>query len=267
MCVNDLLASGGEPLFFLDYLSSSKIEEKLFLDLISSINLACKESNCSLVGGETAEMPGMYKKGDFDLAGFSVGVVERSNLLSRDKVKNDSIIIGLESSGFHSNGYSLIRKVIKNSKIKLSDPPPYKSIMNTLGDDLLIPTKIYVKDLLPLIKKKLISSIAHITGGGIFENLSRIVPKHLKSTIDTKKFKIPEKFIWIKEEGKIKKVEMLKTFNCGIGMILIIDKKNKKNVFDYLSKKKINYHLLGIVEKTKLPKSVEINNFGIWDLI
>ena len=267
MCVNDLLASGGEPLFFLDYLSSSKIEEKLFLDLISSITLACNESNCSLVGGETAEMPGMYKNGDFDLAGFSVGVVERCNLLSKNNVKSDSIIIGLESSGFHSNGYSLIRKVIKNSKIKLSDPPPYKSNMKTLGDDLLVPTKIYVKDLLPLIKKKLISSIAHITGGGIFENLSRIVPKHLISTIDTKIFKIPEKFIWIKEEGKIKKIEMLKTFNCGIGMILIIDKKNKKNVFDYLSKKKINYHLLGIIEKTKLPKNVEIKNFGIWDLI
>ena len=267
MCVNDLLASGGEPLFFLDYLSSSKIEEKLFLDLISSITLACKESNCSLVGGETAEMPGMYKNGDFDLAGFSVGVVERCNLLSKNNVKSDSVIIGLESSGFHSNGYSLIRKVIKNSKIKLSDPPPYKSNMKTFGDDLLVPTKIYVKDLLPLIKKKLISSIAHITGGGIFENLSRIVPKHLTSTIDTKIFKIPEKFIWIKEEGKIKKIEMLKTFNCGIGMILIIDKKNKKNVFDYLSKKKINYHLLGIIEKTKLPKNVEIKNFGIWDLI
>ena len=267
MCVNDLLASGGEPLFFLDYFSSSKIEEKPFLDLISSITLACKESNCSLVGGETAEMPGMYKNGDFDLAGFSVGVVERSNLLSKSKVKNNSTVIGLESSGFHSNGYSLIRKVIKNSKIKLSDPPPYKSSMKTLGDDLLIPTRIYVKDLLPLIKKNLISSIAHITGGGIFENLSRIVPRQLKSTLDNKKFEIPERFIWIKEQGKINKVEMLKTFNCGIGMILIINKENKEDVFDYLFKKKIKYHLLGIVEKTKLSKNVEIKNFGIWDLI
>ena len=267
MCVNDLLASGGEPLFFLDYLSSSKIKEKLFLDLISSITSACKESNCSLVGGETAEMPGMYKKGDFDLAGFSVGVVERSNLLSKKKVKNNSIIIGLESSGFHSNGYSLIRKVIENSKIKLSDPPPYKSKMKTIGDDLLIPTKIYVKDLLPLIKKNLVSSIAHITGGGIFENLSRIIPGHLRSVIDTKEFKIPERFIWIKEKGKIKKVEMLKTFNCGIGMILIINKKNKKNVFDYFSKKKINYHFLGMVEKNESSKNVEIKNFGIWNLI
>ena len=162
MCVNDLLSNGGNQ-FFLDYIASSKIKKNVFLDLILSINSACAEAGCSLVGGETAEMPGFYKKDEFDIAGFSVGVVERENLLYKNKVKSNSIIIGLESSGFHSNGFSLIRKVLKSKKISLKGKVPYKSNFKTIGMDLIQPTKIYVQTVLPLIKKLL--SISHITGG------------------------------------------------------------------------------------------------------
>ena len=239
MCVNDLLANGGEPLFFLDYIASSKIKKNQFLQLITSINLACKEAGCSLVGGETAEMPGLYKKDEFDLAGFSVGVVERKNILKKENIKENSVLIGLESNGFHSNGYSLIRKIIKEQKISLKIKTPYKSSKRNLGDDLIEPTKIYIKYVLPLIKKKKISAIAHITGGGIFENLERIVPRNFFAEINTEKFFIPEKFLWLKKVGGIESVEMLKTFNCGIGLILVVNANESKKVINFLKKKKV----------------------------
>jgi phosphoribosylformylglycinamidine cyclo-ligase len=268
MCVNDILANGGEPLFFLDYIASSKIKNDEFLQLITSINKACKDAGCSLVGGETAEMPGMYKKNDFDIAGFSVGVVERMNLLGEKKVKKDFLIIGLDSNGFHSNGFSLIRKIIKTKKISLTKTPPYKSKFHSLGIDLLQPTTIFVKSVLPLIKNNYIKAISHITGGGIFENLERIIPENMLAHINFKQFSIPESFLWIKEIGKIKKKEMLKTFNCGIGLILIIDPKNSTNVFYYFKKKKINFHIMvKITSGKKIKKKVFIENFGTWDLI
>ena len=211
MCVNDLLANGGEPLFFLDYIASSKIRKNQFLKLITSINLACKEAGCSLVGGETAEMPGLYRTDDFDLAGFSVGVVERKNLLKKDNIKENLLLIGLESNGFHSNGYSLIRKILKEKKISLNSKTPYKSYKKKIGDDLIKPTKIYVKYVLPLVKKKKISAIAHITGGGIFENLERIIPKNFFAEVSTEEFKIPEQFLWLKKIGGISSKEF-KTF-------------------------------------------------------
>ena len=182
MCVNDILANGGEPLFFLDYFSSSKISSVNFLKIIKSINDGCKQSGCSLIGGETAEMPGIYRGNDFDLAGFAVGVVERKQLLNVNNVKNGDILIGIKSNGVHSNGFSLIRKALKKNRITVTSELPFDS-SKTIGEELLIPTKIYVNDLLPLIKKELINSIAHITGGGIFENLSRAVPKNLKAIL------------------------------------------------------------------------------------
>ena len=154
MSVNDILANGGEPLFFLDYISTSKIKDDIFLDLIKSINQACSEAGCSLVGGETAEMPGIYKNDEFDIAGFAVGAVERKNKIGKEKVKKNSLILGLESSGFHSNGFALIRKIISEKKISLNSKAPFKSDFKLLGEDLIQPTKIYVKTLLPLIKKK-----------------------------------------------------------------------------------------------------------------
>ncbi len=267
MCVNDLLAHGGEPLFFLDYIASSKIKKNQFLNLITSINLACKEAGCSLVGGETAEMPGLYKKDEFDLAGFSVGVVERKNILKKENIKENSVLIGLESNGFHSNGYSLIRKIIKEQKISLKIKTPYKSSQHNLGDDLIEPTKIYIKYVLPLIKKKKISAIAHITGGGIFENLERIVPRNFFAEINTEGFSIPEKFLWLKKVGGIESVEMLKTFNCGIGLILVVKAKESQCVTNFLKKKNINSFILGKVsKKKKKQKTILIKKFGKWDL-
>ncbi len=266
MCVNDILANGGEPLFFLDYMASSKINDKSFLELITSITKACKKSNCSLVGGETAEMPGMYKVGEFDLAGFAVGVVERKNLLIKDKVNSECVIIGLESSGFHSNGYSLIRKILKKFKINLKSPPPYKSKSKHFADDLLLPTKIYVDEILPLVKENLICSAAHITGGGIFENLSRAIPDKFQAEIDCHDFKIPNRFLWLKKKGDIDEKEMLQTFNCGIGMILLVKKKSLEKVKKFFCKKKIKWHLLGNINKKVSANKVIIKKFGSWNL-
>ena len=233
MCVNDILASGGEPLFFLDYISSSKIIKKDFLNLIKSINKACMESKCSLVGGETAEMPGLYQNNDFDLAGFSVGVVERENILNKGSVKANDLIFGLESNGFHSNGFSLIRKILEINKISLNDN--FKLQRKKIGDILLKPTRIYVNDVLPLIKKKCVNTIAHITGGGIFENLPRVLPDNLCGVIDIPNFKIPDEFLWLKELGKIDNIEMLKTFNCGLGLIIIVPNEKKNILLRILS--------------------------------
>ena len=239
MSVNDILANGGEPLFFLDYISSSKIKDKIFFDLIKSINDACTEAGCSLVGGETAEMPGMYKNEEFDIAGFAVGAVERENKIGKEKVKKKSLILGLESNGFHSNGFSLIRKIINDKKISLKRKPPFKSNFNFLGEDLIQPTKIYVKSILPLIKKKKIFAISHITGGGIYENLERIIPSGMSALINCPNFTIPDRFVWLKELANIKTKEMLKTFNCGIGLVIIIHHKNKKAVQNFFKKKKL----------------------------
>ncbi len=267
MCVNDILANGGEPLFFLDYFSSSKISSVNFLKIIKSINDGCKQSGCSLIGGETAEMPGIYRGGDFDLAGFAVGVVERKQLLNVNNVRNGDILIGIKSSGIHSNGFSLIRKALKKNRITVTSKLPFDS-SKTVGEELLIPTKIYVNDLLPLIKKELINSIAHITGGGIFENLSRAVPKNLKGVIYTKNFKIPKIFHWLKKLANISPQEMLSTFNCGIGVIIIIKKDNCKKVLDHLIKNKVKFYLLGEIENNSKKKTnVVIRKFGEWNII
>tara|TARA_B100000035_G_scaffold312866_1_gene325254 strand:+ start:208 stop:1083 length:876 start_codon:yes stop_codon:yes gene_type:complete len=267
MSVNDILANGGEPLFFLDYISTSKIKDEIFLDLIKSINQACSEAGCSLVGGETAEMPGIYKNEEFDIAGFAVGAVERKNKIGKEKVKKNSLILGLESSGFHSNGFSLIRKIISEKKISLNSKAPFKSDFKLLGEDLIQPTKIYVKTLLPLIKKKKICAISHITGGGIYENLERIIPEGMNAFIDFKKFIIPERFIWLKKLANISIKEMLKTFNCGIGLIIIIHDKNKKDVLNFFKRKKTNVHIMGkIITNNNCKNKVSIKNFGGWDL-
>jgi phosphoribosylaminoimidazole synthetase len=268
MCVNDILASGGEPLFFLDYFSSSKISKSDFIKLIKSINQGCKESGCSLIGGETAEMPGLYKNNDFDLAGFAVGVVERKNLLDINNVKKEDFIIGLESSGFHSNGFSLIRKILKKNNFTTLSRVPFTSKKKRFGDELLVPTKIYVKQVLPLIKQNFITSIAHITGGGIYENLTRAIPQNLKATIEMIDYKIPEKFLWLQRSSKIKNKEMLKTFNCGIGMILVVNSKKIKHVINYLKRMRMRFHQMGRIEENSgLEANILIKRFGEWDSI
>ncbi len=264
MCVNDLLVNGGKPIFFLDYISTSKLLNNQFLELIKSIHKGCKESQCSLIGGETAEMPGVYKKNDFDMAGFAVGVVERKNLVTKINVSDDSLILGLESSGFHSNGFSLIRNVLKKKVGNLNIKTPYKSKQKKLFEDLLIPTKIYTRLILPLIKKKLIDSMAHITGGGLSENIERALPDDFHVKIDAKNFFSPEKFVWLAEIGKISSNEMLKTFNCGIGFIIVIKKKNYKKITKYFKLHNTKCIELGIVRKGKRKNKVEFKNFRPW---
>ena len=263
MCVNDLVVNGGQPIFFLDYISSSKINEKQFISIIKSIHEGCEISNCSLIGGETAEMPGIYKKNDFDMAGFAVGMVERDNLLKGQNIKSDALVFGLASSGFHSNGFSLIRDVLKKNNIDIMKKTPYHSKHKKLFEDLLIPTQIYVKTLLPLIKKKLLISMAHITGGGITENLKRIIPDGYHIEINLKDFILPARFSWIAKKGNIEKTEMLKTFNCGIGMILVLDKKNVDKVLLFFKSLKVPYYQIGTVIKEKNRNKVVIKNLNL----
>lgn len=264
MCVNDVLVNGGKPIFFLDYISTSKLLKNQFLELIKSIHKGCKESQCSLIGGETAEMPGVYKKNDFDMAGFAVGVVERKNLVTKINVSDDSIMLGLESSGFHSNGFSLIRNVLEKNIGNLNIETPYKSKQKKLFEDLLIPTKIYTRLILPLIEKNLIDSMAHITGGGLSENIERALPDGFHVKIDAKNFFSPEKFIWLAKIGKIRSDEMLKTFNCGIGFVIVIKKKNYKQITKYFKLHNTRCVELGIVQKGKRKNKVQFKKFRPW---
>ena len=233
MCVNDLIVQGAEPLFFLDYFSSSKLSLNLASSVIKGIAKGCKEASAALIGGETAEMPGIYQKGDYDLAGFAVGAVERKEMLPQKNIKNGDIILGLKSSGVHSNGFSLIRHIMKEKNIDLKHKL-YGS--KTIGKALLEPTKIYVKSCLAAIKSGKIKALAHITGGGLLENIPRILPKNLTFDIDYSSWKLPEIFRFLQESGNIKDQEMHRTFNCGIGMILICDQKDVSSIKRLLAK-------------------------------
>ncbi len=223
MCVNDILTCGAEPLFFLDYFATGKLHLDEAQAVIEGIAEGCRQAGCALIGGETAEMPGMYGAGEYDLAGFSVGAVERSDLLDGGRIAAGHRILGLASSGPHSNGYSLIRKVIETSGADLGS-----TIRNdggstvTLGDALLAPTRIYVQPVLELIRSHAIDGLAHITGGGLTENIVRVLPQGLGIEIDTGAWEMPEIFSWLQENGAIEDTEMLRTFNCGVGMVMIV---------------------------------------------
>ena len=252
MCLNDIICHGAEPLFFLDYFASSKIEKSSFIKIIKSIAAACKENKCSLIGGETAEMPGIYKGKDFDLAGFCVGAVERKKMLPKmERIKSGDIILGLPSSGFHSNGYSLIRKVIKEQNISLNDKPPFKSNDKNLAVTLLRPTKLYYNLIVQIIKSIDVKGIAHITGGGIIGNLPRIVPKKLSVKLDLNNFPKDNLFSWFKNISKLDDHEMLSTFNCGIGMAIIISKKDLAKSQRFFKNKKEKFFIIGQIIKSK----------------
>ncbi len=224
MCVNDLIVQGARPLFFLDYIAVGKLNLKKIKLILRGIIKGCKKSGCELIGGETAEMPGVYDKDKFDLAGFSVGVVSKKKILNKANVKSGNLILAIPSNGVHSNGYSLVRSVLRNKKI------PKK-----LKHELLKPTKIYTQEILKLSGKNLINSAAHITGGGLFENLTRSVPKDLSINIDLAKIKVKNIFKWLKKQN-ISDDEMLKTFNCGVGFCIIIKKGNLNKIKKYLKK-------------------------------
>jgi phosphoribosylformylglycinamidine cyclo-ligase len=226
MCVNDVLAQGAEPLFFLDYLACSKLDPARGEAIVSGIAAGCKESGCALIGGETAEMPGMYEGDDFDLAGFVVGAAERGRLLpDHDKMAAGDVLIGLASSGVHSNGFSLVRKVVELAGLDWSDDAPFAPGL-TLGEAFLAPTRLYVRACLPLIKSDLLTGLAHITGGGLVENPPRMTPDQLVPHIDYSAWTLPPVFQWLAETGGIEAHEMHRTFNCGIGMLLAVAPAN-----------------------------------------
>ena len=230
MCVNDIIVQGAEPLFFLDYLATGKLDVAMATDVIKGISKGCELAGAALVGGETAEMPGMYQNEDYDLAGFCVGIVEKNNIIDGSAVKTGDVIIGLASSGPHSNGYSLIRKVIERSGVALS------SDFNgqTLGQTLLKPTTIYVKSLLSLFNEINVHGLCHITGGGLTENLPRILPKECATTIKTDNWQRPEIFNWLQSQGSITDEEMYRTFNCGIGMVVIVSETDSDKTLNLL---------------------------------
>tara|TARA_B100000795_G_scaffold105869_1_gene78110 strand:+ start:1358 stop:2386 length:1029 start_codon:yes stop_codon:yes gene_type:complete len=228
MSVNDLIVQGAKPLLFLDYISINKIDLTKLKSIIKGIIKGCKISGCDLVGGETAEMPGTYEKNKFDIAGFAVGIVDEKNILNKKKIKKNDLVLAVPSSGLHSNGYSLVRHLLKKKKINIK-----KNIF--LKKELIKPTKIYVKEILNLIDNKLLNGCANITGGGLADNIKRIIPEKLCAEINLDKIKTLKIFNWLKK-NEISDQEMLKTFNCGVGFCLIINPKNLKKVIKYFSK-------------------------------
>ena len=234
MCVNDLIVQGATPLFFLDYYATGGLNVDTATDVIAGIAEGCKQSGCALVGGETAEMPGMYQGEEYDLAGFSVGAVARTNLLPKQTIKEGNALLGIASRGVHSNGYSLVRKLVKESGADLNAKPPYPCKAATLGEALLTPTRIYVKSLLPLLDAGKILGLCHITGGGLTENLPRVLPKTVSAQIDLASWNYPDLFAWMQKVGDISEAEMLRTFNCGIGMVAVVAEADAAEIMKQL---------------------------------
>lgn len=226
MCVNDLVVQGAEPLFFLDYFATGKLDPDQGAAIVGGIAAGCRQASCALIGGETAEMPGMYSSGDYDLAGFAVGAAERGKLLPSGDIAEGDVILGLASSGVHSNGFSLVRKIVELSGLGWDAPAPFAD-GKKLGEALLEPTRIYVKPLLTVIRETgAIKALAHITGGGFPENIPRVLPKHLAAEIDLAAVKVPKVFSWLAKTGGVEANEMLRTFNCGVGMIAVVAHEN-----------------------------------------
>ena len=248
MCVNDLIVQGAKPIFFLDYIAVNKIKLNKLKKILDGIVEGCKLAGCALVGGETAEMPGTYEKDKFDLAGFAVGIVERKNLLLKNKIKKNDVLLAIPSSGLHSNGFSLVRHVLKKKKIN--------NLPLEIKNELLRPTKIYVKEINKLNDKKLINGCANITGGGLIENLIRIMPNKLSLNINLSNIKIKPIFKWLKK-NKIKDSEMIKTFNCGVGFCLVTKRKNLKKIKKIFPKKYKPYEI-GYISKDKK----KVSTFG-----
>ncbi len=218
MCVNDLIVGGAEPLFFLDYYACGKLSVDVATQVVQGIGEGCAQSGCALVGGETAEMPGMYADDDYDLAGFCVGIVEKANILDGSKVQEGDVLLALPSSGPHSNGYSLIRKILDVSGADFNQDLGGVS----LRDALMAPTRIYVKAILELLKKSEVHALAHITGGGLTENIPRVLPEDCKAVIDCSNWQLPEVFKWLQQRGNVEAHELVRTFNCGIGMVICV---------------------------------------------
>ena len=246
MCVNDILVQGAEPLFFLDYLAVGKLEPEKVADIVSGVAKACKESGCALIGGETAEMAGFYPDGEYDIAGFSVGVVEKENIITGEKIKPGNVIIGLPSSGVHSNGYSLVRKICFDLK-GFNGSEFIPELDKTIGEELLTPTRLYPKVCLPLIEKFDIFGMVHITGGGFYDNIPRVLPKNCGAEIDTNAWARPTIFNLLKEWGNVAWPEMYRTFNMGIGMILVVAEDAVEEIQAFLAEQNEQSFIIGKV--------------------
>jgi phosphoribosylformylglycinamidine cyclo-ligase len=259
MCVNDLIVQGAEPLFFLDYFACNSLDVDVAAAVVGGIAEGCKLAGCALVGGETAEMPGMYAPGDYDLAGFSVGAAERGGLLTASDIKPGDVILGLPSAGVHSNGFSLVRRLIADHGIDLHAPAPFDATQS-LADVLLTPTMIYVKALLPDVKAGSIKGLAHITGGGLTENIPRVMPENSCARIDADAWTLPGVFTWLKDLGAIESHELVRTFNCGIGMVAIVEATQADTLAT-----KLGAHIIGAVVDQPGPAACTVSgSSGTW---
>ncbi|MBI1424522.1 MAG: phosphoribosylformylglycinamidine cyclo-ligase [Gammaproteobacteria bacterium] len=256
MCVNDLIVQGAEPLFFLDYYATGALSVDVASEVIKGIADGCLQSGAALIGGETAEMPGMYHANDYDLAGFCVGVVDKDKLIDGSQVQAGDVMLGLASSGPHSNGYSLIRKIIEHSKADLAADFHGK----TLGEVLLEPTRIYVKPLLSLFAQANVKALAHITGGGLLENIPRVMPENTVAMIDASSWTRPPVFDWLQSAGNVADMEMYRTFNCGIGMVLMVSEQEVTTAVDFLNTQGIDTRVIGKITKGQGEPHVVIEN-------
>ncbi len=263
MCVNDLVAQGAEPLFFLDYLATGRLDVDAGVDLVKGIAEGCRQAGCALIGGETAEMPGLYEPGRYDLAGFAVGAAERGRILTGDQAKAGDVIFGLASSGLHANGFSLVRKIVEDGGLDYADPAPFDQD-RPLGRALLDPTKIYVKSCLAALATGGVTGLAHITGGGLVDNIPRALPAGVNAVIDAAAWPLPAVFGWLMETG-VEAEEMARTFNCGIGMAVIADAAKADEVENALSDAGELALSIGTVEKTEQGEpGVAIDNLERW---
>ncbi|OSN06110.1 phosphoribosylformylglycinamidine cyclo-ligase [Lonsdalea britannica] len=256
MCVNDLVVAGAEPLFFLDYYATGKLDVDTAASVITGIAEGCKQSGCALVGGETAEMPGMYHGEDYDVAGFCVGVVEKSEIIDGSKVREGDALIALASSGPHSNGYSLVRKILEFSN---TDPATEQLDGKSLADHLLAPTKIYVKSILSLIEKMDAHAICHLTGGGFWENIPRVLPEGMQATLDESSWQWPSVFNWLQKAGNVSRHEMYRTFNCGVGMIVALPAEQVEEAIVLLNANGEKAWKIGNINRTDTGETVVIN--------
>ncbi|MDA3978196.1 phosphoribosylformylglycinamidine cyclo-ligase [Gallibacterium sp. AGMB14963] len=255
MCVNDLIVQGAEPLFFLDYYATGKLEVDVASDVIKGIADGCEQSGCALIGGETAEMPGMYHANDYDLAGFCVGVVEKNEIIDGSAVRVGDTLIALGSSGPHSNGYSLIRKIIE-----LAGVSPAETLLDgkPLADHLLAPTKIYVKSILQLIKHIDVHAIAHLTGGGFWENIPRVLPDHVRAVINENSWQWPSVFRWLQENGNVDTYEMYRTFNCGVGMVIALPQEDVETALALLAQTGEKAWVIGQIEHLEPQETKQV---------
>jgi phosphoribosylformylglycinamidine cyclo-ligase len=264
MCVNDLVVQGAEPLFFLDYYATGKLDVAAGTAIVAGIAEGCRQAGCALIGGETAEMPGMYARGDYDLAGFAVGAAERGTILTGASVAPGDVLLGLASSGVHSNGYSLVRRIVERSKLDYAAPAPFDAA-RPLGAALLAPTRIYVKSCLAAVRAGKVKALAHITGGGLIENVPRVLPAGTAAEIDAAAWTLPPVFAWLQKEGGVAPQEMARTFNCGIGMVVAVAAADADEAARILSEGGETVHRIGrVVAHQGEPESRVLNAESAW---